>query len=134
MTADGTASEAERRRQRDRFLLLIVACVAGIYGLCGLSWLLAPERDEAPPVPATLIDNVEADLRVAGSLLGAGEAARAAQFLERARARLEHLDAGELTPAQAVRIERLRERLRQLSQQPADRLGRSERAAQSGDQ
>ena len=55
-------AENETRRQRNRFFLMIIAAVAGIYAVWGVSLLVAPAHEEEPARPNDAIARIEADL------------------------------------------------------------------------
>ena len=115
----------ERRRQRNIFLLMILAAVAAIYGLWGLSQLVAPDRDTPAPRPSDAISRLEADLDVAERLAADGRSEKAAEFIERVESRLGEMPPKGLRPAQALRLDSVRHRLAELRKQldvPPDAL------------
>jgi len=130
-----SAVDDEKRRQRNRFLLLILACVAGIYALWGLSWLVAPDRDANTPEPRPddAIARLEADLDIAERLLAEDRGEKARAYIKKVEDNLDAIPPRGLRPAQALRLDRLKERLSVLREQLPERpAAKKEGAAHAG--
>ena len=111
--------EEDRKRQRDGYLLLIIAAVGVIYLLWAVSWLFAPERSEQeiPSPPADELTRLDADLDLAERLLAKNRPSEASRYLNNVRDGLQHMPSEGLRPAQALRLSRIEERLSQLHRQ-----------------
>ena len=111
--------EEDRKRQRDRYLLLIIAAVGMIYLLWAVSWWFAPDRSEQDAVdrPRDSLARLEAGLDLAERLLAQGRDPEARRYLKNIENDLQSIPSEGLRPAQALRRSRIKERLSELRRQ-----------------